>query len=312
MTRYIIRRILQLIPVLFFVSVIVFGMIRLAPGDPAIVMTGGHQTSPEVLENIRQKYHLEEPIYRQYLYWIGDALQGNLGESYKLKQSVTALILDRLPLTLQLVLMSAFFSFLFAIPLGIISAVKKNTGTDYLISVLTLTGVSSPVFLTGIVGMLIFSYTLNILPAFGIGSGFFDNLRYLLLPSLALGFNMIALSSRITRSSMIDVLGTNYIRTAVAKGLPDHSVILKHGLRNALIPIITVAGLQIGFLIVGTVLVEYTFGIGGIGSLVVNSVQQSDYPVVQGTILFMVTVFLMINLLVDILYAVIDPRIRYK
>jgi peptide/nickel transport system permease protein len=312
MTRYIARRILQLIPVLFFVSVIVFGMIRLAPGDPALIMTGGHQTSPEVLENIRQKYHLEEPIYRQYLYWIGDALQGNLGESFKLKQSVTALILERLPLTLQLVLMSAFFSFLFAIPLGIASAVKKNTGTDYLISVITLAGVSSPVFLTGIVGMLIFSYTLNILPAFGIGSGFFDNFRYLLLPSLALGFNMIALSSRITRSSMIDVLGTNYIRTAVAKGLPDHTVIFKHGLRNALIPIITVAGLQIGFLIVGTVLVEYTFGIGGLGSLVVNSVQQSDYPVIQGTVLFMVTVFLMINLLVDILYAVIDPRIRYK
>ncbi len=312
MLRYITGRLLQLIPVLFFVSVIVFGMIRLAPGDPALIMTGGHQTSPEVLENIRQKYHLEEPVYKQYLYWVGDALHGNLGESFKLKQSVTTLILERLPLTLQLVLMSAFFALIFAIPLGIASAVKKNTWVDYLISIVTLAGVSSPVFLTGILGMLVFSYMLNILPAFGIGSGFFDNFRYLLLPSLALGFNMIALSSRITRNSMIEVLGANYIQTAVAKGLPERTVIFKHGLRNALVPIVTIAGLQVGFLIVGSVLVEYTFGIGGLGSLIVNSVQQSDYPVVQGTILFLVTAFLMINLLVDILYAVIDPRIRYR
>ncbi len=312
MLRYIARRILQLIPVLFFVSLIVFALVRLAPGDPALIMTGGRQTSPEVLESIRQKYHLKEPVYVQYLYWAGDALRGNLGESFRLKQSVTALILERLPLTLQLVLMSAFFSLLFAIPLGVISAVRKNTGTDYLISVITLAGVSSPVFLTGILGVLLFSYTLNILPAFGIGSGFFDNFKYLLLPSLALGFNMVALSSRITRSSMIDVLETNYIQTAVAKGLPKRTVVFKHGLKNALIPIITVAGLQIGFLMVGSVLVEYTFGIGGLGSLIVNSVQQSDYPVVQGTILFMVTVFLLINLFVDILYAVIDPRIRYN
>ena len=312
MLRYITGRLLQLIPVLFFVSVIVFGMIRLAPGDPALIMTGGHQTSPEVLDNIRQKYHLTEPVYKQYLYWAGDALRGNLGESFKLKQSVTALILERLPLTLQLVLMSAFFALIVAVPIGIASAVKKNTWVDYVISVATLAGVSSPVFLTGILGMLVFSYMLNILPAFGIGSGFFDNFKYLLLPSLALGFNMIALSSRITRSSMIEVLGTNYIRTAVAKGLPERTVIFKHGLRNALVPVITVAGLQVGFLIVGSVLVEYTFGIGGLGSLIVNSVQQNDYPVVQGTILFLVTAFLIINLMVDILYAVIDPRIRYR
>jgi peptide/nickel transport system permease protein len=311
MFRFIVRRLVQLIPVLFFVSVIVFGMVRLAPGDPALIMTGGRQTSPAVLDSIRQKYHLEEPVYKQYLYWAGDALRGNLGESFRLKQSVTGLILDRLPLTLQLVLMSTLFSLLFAIPLGVLSAVRKNTWTDYLISIVTLAGVSSPVFLTGILGVLVFSYTLNILPAFGIGSGFFDNFRYLLLPSLALGFNMIALSSRITRSSMIGVLETGYIRTAVAKGLPKGTVVFKHGLKNALVPVITVAGLQTGFLMVGSVLVEYTFGIGGLGSLIVNSVQQSDYPVVQGTVLFMVTVFLAINLLVDILYAAIDPRIRY-
>lgn len=308
---YIIRRLLTLIPVLFFVSILIFGMSHLSNTDPALVMVGGKQTSPEVLENIREKYNLNEPIWTQYYLWIKDAVKGDLGESFKMKQSVSGMIVDRLPLTIQLVLMSAFFTLIVAVPLGIIAAVKKNTWVDYVSSLFALSGVSSPVFFTGVLLVLLFSYKLDILPAFGTGDNVLENFKYLLLPSFALGVNMIALSSRITRSGMIEVLNTNYIQTAVAKGIPKRVIILKHGLKNALIPLLTVTGLQLGFLIVGTVLVEYTFGLGGIGSLIVQGVQSSDYPVVQGTALFMVTVFLLINLVVDVLYAVIDPRVRY-
>lgn len=312
MVSYIARRLVILIPILFIVSILIFGMSRMVPGDPALIMAGGHQTSPEVLDNIREKYHLNKPIVEQYAIWLKNVATGDLGESYKMKQSVTSMIIERLPLTLQLVVMSMIFTLLIAIPLGILSAIKKNTWMDHLSTMFAFVGVSSPVFFTGILFVLLFSYHLDVLPAFGAGEGFTDNLVHLLLPSLALSFNMIALNSRITRSGMIEVMNTNYIQTAVAKGMPRNAIILKHALRNALVPLVTVTGIQIGVLIVGTVLVEYTFGLGGLGSLIINGVQTSDYPVVQGTMLFMVVAFLLINLLVDVLYAVIDPRIRYK
>ncbi|MED1861454.1 ABC transporter permease [Brevibacillus reuszeri] len=306
------RRLLLLIPILFVVSVIIFGMSRLVPGDPALIMVGGHQTTPEVLENIREKYHLNKPVWEQYTIWLKNTLTGDLGESFKMKQSVSVMIGERLPLTLQLVFMSIVLTLAMAVPLGILAAMRKQTWVDYLSSLFALAGMSSPVFFTGVLLVLLFSFQLNWLPAFGAGKGFVDNLTHLLLPSFALAVNMIALIMRITRSGMIDVLSTNYMQTAIAKGLPRAIIILKHGMRNALIPLLTVTGLQIGFLMVGTVLVEYTFGLGGLGSLIINGVQTSDYPVVQGTILFMVVVFLLLNLLVDLLYAVIDPRIRYQ
>ena len=311
MFSYIIRRLLLLLPIMFFASILVFGMSHLSKTDPALVMVGGKQTSPEVLENIREKYHLNEPVWKQYIIWAGNAVRGDLGESFKMKQSVSGMIVERLPLTIQLVLMSAFITIILAVPLGIISAVKKNTWIDYLSSLISLIGVSSPVFFTGLLMVLLFSYKWNILPAFGAGDNIIENFKYLLLPSLALGVNMLALSSRITRSGMIEALGSNYIETAIAKGIPKRVVILKHAFKNALIPLLTVTGLQFGFLIVGTVLVEYTFGLGGIGSLIVHGVQSSDYPLVQGTTIFLVTFFLLMNLIVDVLYAVIDPRIRY-
>lgn len=311
MGSYILRRILLLIPIMFLASVLVFGMSHLSKADPALVMVGGKQTSPEVLENIREKYHLNEPVWKQYMIWAGNAVKGDLGESFKMKQSVSGMIAERLPLTFQLVVMSAIITILLAVPLGIISAVRKNSIIDYISSLISLVGVSSPVFFTGLLAVLLFSYKLDWLPAFGTGSNFIENFKYLLLPSLALGVNMLALSSRITRSGMIDALGSDYIETAIAKGIPKHVVVLKHAFKNALIPLLTVTGLQLGFLIVGTVLVEYTFGLGGIGSLIVHGVQSSDYPLVQGTTIFLVTFFLLTNLVVDILYAVIDPRIRY-
>lgn len=312
MIHYVARRLLLLIPILFVVSIMIFGMSRLVPGDPALIMVGGHQTTPEVLDNIREKYHLNKPIAEQYTIWLKNTLTGDLGESFKMKQSVSAMIAERLPLTLQLVFMSIVLTLGMSVPLGILAAMRKKTWVDYLSSLFALAGMSSPVFFTGVLLVLLFSFQLNWLPAFGAGKGFVDNLTHLLLPAFALAVNMMALIMRITRSGMIDVLSTNYMQTAIAKGLPRAVIILKHGLRNALIPLLTVTGLQIGFLMVGTVLVEYTFGLGGLGSLIINGVQTSDYPVVQGTILFMVAVFLLLNLLVDLLYAVIDPRIRYQ
>ena len=312
MRNYIIRRLLQLIPVLFLASVAIFAIVRMSPSDPAILLAGGRQSSPATLEAIRAKYHLRDPLPRQYLSWASGALRGDLGESFRLKQSVSAMIRSRLPVTLQLILMSMTLSLAVAIPLGVIAAANKGKAIDKIITAFALASLSSPVFLTGIVGVLVFAYTLGWLPALGSGNGFAENLRYLLLPSIALALNMLALSLRVTRNGMIEALSSNYVQTAVAKGLPRRTVLLKHALRNALIPLSTVTGLQIGFLLTGTVLVEYTFGIGGIGSLLVNGIQSSDYPVIQGATLFVVASFLLVNLAVDLLYAAIDPRIRYS
>ena len=304
--NYLLQRLAQFIPVLVIVSFIIFGMARLAPVDPAIVMAGGRQTSPEVLEAIRERYHLREPIWRQYLYWAGDALRGDLGESFRIKQDVRTLIVSRLPISLQLVGLAFLVSTLIALPLGILSAAKEGTWIDALSSLIALIGVSTPVFFTGIVGVLVFSYTLGWLPAFGTGT-----IRHLILPATALGLNLVALTSRTMRSSLLEALQTDYVRTAKAKGLSSLGVILKHGVRNAMLPVVTVLGLQLGFLLVGTVLVEYTFGLGGFGSLIVDGVQNSDYPIVQGTTMFVVVIFMGLNLLTDLLYAALDPRIRY-
>jgi peptide/nickel transport system permease protein len=304
--NYLLQRLAQFIPVLVIVSFIIFGMARLAPVDPAIVMAGGRQTSPEVLEAIRERYHLKDPIWRQYLFWAGDALRGDLGESFRIKQDVRTLIISRLPISLQLVGLAFLVSTLIALPLGILSAAKEGTWIDAVSSLIALIGVSTPVFFTGIVGVLVFSYTLGWLPAFGTGT-----IRHLILPATALGLNLVALTSRTMRSSLLEALQTDYVRTAKAKGLSGLGVILKHGVRNAMLPVVTVLGLQLGFLLVGTVLVEYTFGLGGFGSLIVDGVQNSDYPIVQGTTMFVVVIFMALNLLTDLVYAALDPRIRY-
>jgi ABC-type dipeptide/oligopeptide/nickel transport system permease component len=313
MFTYTINRLLALIPILFFVSFVTFSLVRLAPGDPALIIAGGRRTTPETLANIRARYGLDQDPFTQYITWAGSALRGDLGESFRLKQNVSDLIGERLPLTLKLIGLSTVLSLLVALPLGIISALYKHSWIDYLASLIALVGVSSPVFFTGIVGVLIFSYWLGWLPAFGSGSGdgFWAEVRYLIMPAGVLALSMLALTSRMTRSSMLEVLGSDYIEAARAKGLPERVVVLKHALRNALIPVITVANLQMAFLIVGSVLVEYTFGLGGLGSLITDAIQNRDYPVVQGTVLLLTVMFVLINLVTDLLYAAIDPRIRY-
>jgi peptide/nickel transport system permease protein len=312
MSSYVLKRLLSLVPILLFTSFLVFGLVRLTPGDPALIMVGGRRTSPETLAAIRQKYGFDQNVFTQYLRWAGNALRGDMGESYRLKQQVSGLIAERLTITLKLIVFSAILSLIIALPLGILAAVYKNTWIDYLASLVALLGLSSPVYFSGIVFILIFAYGLNWFPALGAGKGFWGQLYHLILPSSVLALNMASLTSRMTRSSMLDVLNNDYIRTAKAKGVAFSKVVLRHGLRNALIPVLTVAALQLGFLFVGSVLVEFTFGLGGLGSLITDAIQNRDYPVVQGTTLFLVTVFVLLNLLTDMLYVVIDPRIRYS
>ncbi len=312
MSSYVLKRLLSLIPILLFTSFLVFGLVRLTPGDPALIMVGGRRTSEETLAAIRQKYGFDQNVFTQYLRWAGNAVRGDMGESYRLKQQVSGLIAERLTITLELIVFSAILSLIIALPLGILAAVYKNTWIDYFASLIALLGLSSPVYFSGIVFILIFAYWLGWFPALGAGKGFWDQLYHLVLPGSVLALNMASLTSRMTRSSMLDVLNNDYIRTAKAKGVAFSRVVLRHGLRNALIPVITVAALQLGFLFVGSVLVEFTFGLGGLGSLITDAIQNRDYPVVQGTTLFLVTVFVLLNLLTDMLYAVIDPRIRYS
>ncbi|MDO4166141.1 MAG: ABC transporter permease [Eubacteriales bacterium] len=312
MLRYAIKRILALIPILIVVSFLIFFMVRLAPGDPAVNMVGGANTSEEILSNIRAKYHLDKSIPEQYTIWISGVLKGDLGTSYKMNSSVVKLIGERIPITIQLLTMSVFWGVLFSIPIGVMSAVKKNTIVDKLLSVVTSLSISSPVFFTGMVLMLIFAVNLHLLPTYGTGENILENFRYMLLPSLALGVNMVAMNARTLRSSMIQAMESNYVQTAIAKGVSRRSIILKHALKNSWIPFITISGVQVASLLGGTSIIETTFSINGIGSLLINGVNTTDYSVVQGLALVIVIAILLINLLVDIICGLIDTRIQLK
>ena len=310
MLKYIVKRFLQMLLILLVTSIIIFALVRLSPSDPIASMTKGKAISAQTRQELMGQYHLDKSLPEQYLIWITGALHGDLGQSFIHKDTVNALIAQRLPTTLQLVLMSAVLAILISIPIGVISAVKMNTALDRTLSILTLIFVASPVFLTGIILMFFFALKIPAFPSFGTGDGFVQNLRYLFLPSLALGLNMVALIARITRSNMIEQLNANYAATAIAKGVPYSRVVMGHCFKNALIPVITVASIQFGTMIVGAVLVENVFALGGIGAVLLDGVKSADYPVVQGITLMLVAFFLLINLLVDIIYAVIDPRIR--
>jgi peptide/nickel transport system permease protein len=311
LARLIITRLLTLIPLMFFITSVVFFLIHFIPGDPARVIVGGQRITEANLQNIRHQYRLDRPVVEQYGLWVKDLSQGNLGRSYRQRTEVRTLILDRLPLTAKLATFSFIISLVIALPLGILSAVRRNTWVDFTATGFSLVGASSPVFFTAILLILLFAYKLSVLPALGAGDGGLDEVKHLFLPALTLGLSLACITTRVTRSAMIESLTQDYIETARAKGLSSRTVVMKHAFRNALIPIITVAGLQFGFLLVGTVLVEYTFGLGGLGSLLVDAVQRRDYPVVQGTTIFIAGVFIVINLIVDVLYGVVDPRVRY-
>jgi peptide/nickel transport system permease protein len=359
LTRYIIRRLLLLVPVLIGISIVTFAMLRLIPGDPALVMLGEHATDASI-EEMKERLGLDRPIHIQYLRYIESALRLDLGDSIKTKRPVLREIGQRLPATVELTLGAMLVATVVGIPAGILAAYRHNSTFDLATMFLSLLGVSMPIFWLGLMLAYVFGFVLKWLPpsarltigvemktiaeAWGLSSGpetasaarimtadeFFsgfyilrailtgngtallDVLSHLALPSIALGSIPMAVIARMTRSSMLEVLGEDYIRTARAKGLRERVVLLRHALKNAFLPIITVIGLQLGFLLGGAILTETIFSWPGLGRLVVDRILSRDYPVVQGSVLVIAMMFVVVNLLVDISYAYLDPRIRYE
>lgn len=305
MYKYILNRIIMMIPVLLGVSLVVFSMIYIAPGDPARIILG-ESASEEAIQDLRNEMGLNDSFVKQYLRYIKDIVtKGDLGTSYITRRSVTTEIMDRWPKTMLLASMSVALATLIGIPTGIISATKQYSIFDNLAMVLALVGVSMPNFWQGLVLIIVFSVHLALLPA----SGFYGPI-YWILPVVTIGTSLAATITRMTRSSMLEVIRQDYITTARSKGNKENIVIMKHALKNALIPIITVIGLQLGRGLGGAILTESIFSIPGIGKLMVDSIKARNYPVVQGGVLFIAIAFSLINLFVDILYAFVDPRIK--
>ena len=312
MLSFLPRRLLQLIPTLFLVSVLIFGLQQLLPGDPALVMAG-EEKDPAVIEQIRARYRLDQPLPMQYLYWVGGVLRGDLGESMRLGLPVSQLIAEKLPVTLQLATMAMTFALLIGIPAGVLSAVKKGTAWDVGANVFALWGLSTPNFWLGIMLIFLFSVQLGWLPASGYVSPFEDlgqSLAATVMPAFVLGNAIAAVLMRHMRSAMLQAMGADYVRTARAKGLRERAVVLRHALRNALTPVITLGALEFGTLLSGAVLTEQVFSIPGFGKLIVDAVFNRDYAVVQGVVLVTATVYIMLNLLADVLYVMVNPRLR--
>jgi peptide/nickel transport system permease protein len=312
MGRYIANRLLMLIPTLFVVSIVVFGLQKLLPGDVAIAMAG-EDKDPTVIAEIRARYHLNQPILTQYALWLGDVARGDLGRSMRNQVSVVELIRTKLPATLMLSAIAMAWALAIGVPTGIISALRKGSWMDYLSNVIGLAGLSVPPFWLGLMLILLVSVDLGWLPASGYVSPF-ENLgeciRSLLMPSFVLGINVAGVIMRHTRSAMLTAMSADYIRTARAKGLKRHIIVVRHGFRNALVPLITISALQLGALLSGAVLTEQVFTIPGFGRLIVDSVYNRDYSVVQGVVLTTATIYMLLNLLADLAYAVADPRVR--
>ncbi len=312
MLTFLVPRIATIVPTLVFVSMLIFGLQQLLPGDPAVVLAG-EDRDPDVVAYLRQKLHLDEPLPVRYLYWIKGVVHGDFGESQRMQKPVLALIVEKLPVTLELAAMAILIALLIGIPAGIISAVRRNSAWDYAANVVALWGLSTPNFWLGIMLILLFSVTLGWLPASGFVSPFEDlrgNLAALIMPAFVLGNAIAAVLMRHTRSAMLQVLSSDYVRTARAKGLPERDVILKHALRNALIPVITLGALELGTLLSGAVLTEQVFTIPGFGKLIVDAVFNRDYAVVQGVVLFTATAYIVLNLFADIAYVIVNPQIR--
>ncbi|ROM69596.1 peptide ABC transporter [Pseudomonas brassicacearum] len=312
MLMFILRRLLSAIPTLILVSLFVFTLQKLLPGDPVLAMAG-EERDPAVMEYLRDKYRLNDPIPVQYLNWVGNVLTGDFGTSLRTEQPVTTLLASKLPVTLELAVLALLIALLIGIPTGIISAVRKGTAVDYGANVIALSGISIPHFWLGILLIMVFAVKLQWLPASGfvpMGEDFGQNLKTLILPAFVLGAGLSGILMRHTRSAMLEVLRTDYVRTARAKGLRPRTVILKHALRNALMPIVTLTTLLFGELLGGAVLTEQVFSIPGFGKMIVDAVFNRDYAVVQGVVLCIAIGFLLLNLLADVLYRMINPRLR--
>jgi len=323
MVAYTLRRLLLFVPVVVGVLLIVFLAVRLVPGDPARILIGPEGTEAD-RQAITRSLGLDRPLPVQFGIYAWRAAHGDFGRSIFLRTDVRALVAHALPATLELAILALLFTIVIALPLGVIAAYRANTLIDYSATFLSLLGVSMPIFWFGVLAILLFSLQLGWLPSFGRGPGLFPALasgnpqliweaaRHALLPSVTLSITSVALVARLVRSSMLDTLGRDYIRTARAKGLTEAIVVRKHAARNALLPVITVLGLQFGTLMGGAVITETIFAWPGLGRLVVNAISQRDFPVVQGTVVFIAVAVSFVNLLVDLSYAFINPRIRYS
>ena len=332
----ILERVLGTIPIMFGVAIIVFFFIRLTPGDPVDIMMGqGGSISAGELENLREEFHLNEPLHIQLWYFIRDAFQGDLGYSYVLKQPVTTLISERLPATIELAAGALLFSLIVAFPIGIISAVRQNSWLDRITMSTAFLGISMPGFWLGIILILLFSVRLHWLPVQGrisLGTGFEErtgyfvldslltwnmealksSLLHLVLPSVTLGAPVAAVIARVLRSSMLETLRSDYVTLARSKGVAEWWVVIKHALRNAMIPTVTVVGLQVGILLGGNMVIETVFGWPGLGRMVVKAIFDRDFPLIQGTVMIYAFTFVMANLIVDVLYTYLNPRIRLQ
>ena len=312
MLALIARRLMQLVPTVIIVSMMIFGLQQLLPGDPATIMAG-EERDPEVIEQIRQQYRLDQPIPVQYIYWMKGVLTGDLGESMRLKEPVSRLVAQKLPVTLQLATMAMIIAILIGVPAGIISAVKKGTVWDYVVNIISLWGISTPNFWLGILLIFLFSVHLGWLPASGYVSPFEDpwqSLKTTIMPAFVLGNSIAGVLMRHTRAAMLQALSSDYVRTARAKGLNETRVILAHAMRNALTPVITLGALEFGTLLSGAVLTEQIFTIPGFGKLIVDAVFNRDYAVVQGVVLVTSATYILLNLLADIGYILANPRLR--
>ncbi|MGH7376381.1 MAG: ABC transporter permease [Candidatus Methylomirabilales bacterium] len=333
MGAYAIKRFLTILPVLVGISLLVFGFIHLIPGDPAVAMLGERAT-PERVAAVRAQLGLDEPLYKQYLIYLRKVAQGDLGLSILRGDPVLADLLHRFPATVELALSAILLALAIGIPVGIVSAVWRNSLFDGVSRLVALTGVSMPIFWLGLMLAWFFGVELGWLPTgfrldtdvavspvtnfyvldsllTGNGQALSSTLRHLILPAVCLGTIPLAIIARMTRASLLEVLSQDYIRTAEAKGLPQRGVVLRHAMRNALLPILTVTGLQVGHLLAGAILTETIFSWPGIGLWVYEAIQARDYPIVQGATLFIATVFVLVNLCTDLLYATVDPRIAY-
>ncbi|WP_158744709.1 ABC transporter permease [Acidisphaera sp. L21] len=306
-------RLLQLIPTLLLVSILVFGLQQLMPGDPALVLAGEEGANPQVLAQIRAELWLDRPLPVQYVHWLGGLVHGDLGFSWRIRQPVASLVREKLPVTLQLGCMAFIFALAIGVPAGVLSAVKRGTWWDHAANLIGLGGLSTPNFWLGIMLILLVSVKLGWLPPSGyvpLTEDFWQSIATTIMPAFVLGNATAAVLMRHVRSAMLTAMDQDYVRTARAKGLREVRVVIRHALRNALVPVVTLGALELGTLFSGAVLTEQVFSIPGFGKLVVDAVFNRDYPVVQGVVMVTATLYILLNLLADILYVLVNPRLR--
>jgi peptide/nickel transport system permease protein len=313
MRKYLIRRLLTVVPILWLASTLIFGLIHLVPGDPVLVILGS-EAEPGQVEAMRHQLGLDRPLWLQYVTWMSHLLRGDLGTSIITDQPVTDMILERLPTTITVAAAALILSLAISIPSGILASLRHNTYTDYTFMGLVILAVSIPSFWLALLLILLFSVKLRLLPMIGfvlIFKDFWQGLKFLILPATSLAFILGAIVARMTRSSMLEVLREDYIVTALAKGAPRRFVVMKHALKNAFAPVLTIIGFQIGFLLGGTVVIEDVYSIPGVGKLIFQAISNRDYPVVQGCILMVTAIYVFVNTAVDLAYAYFDPRVTY-